>query len=112
MNTAANSDVSMNGPERKENPTPCSLQEASLLGTATSNASETNCSTGPKCLGSEDPERLDKDVAASEDEGVQRAANDVSEKVAARLDISGNEINRTNSTELQVDTVMSSLSLS
>ncbi|CAI5780355.1 Uncharacterized protein PODLI_1B041176 [Podarcis lilfordi] len=101
LNTTANSDVSMNGPERKENPTPCSLQEASLLGTATSNASETNCSTGPKCLGSEDLERLDKDVAASEDEGVQRAANDVSEKVAARLDISGNEINRTNSTELQ-----------
>ncbi|XP_061442098.1 RELT-like protein 2 [Rhineura floridana] len=111
LNTTANSDVSMNESERKQNPKASSLQEAGLLSTGTSNTSETNYSAGPKCLGSEaleELERLEKVVDASGDEGVQRAANEVSEnkgsqvlQVGSRLAASGNQINRTRSLELQ-----------
>ncbi|KAJ7338031.1 hypothetical protein JRQ81_010557 [Phrynocephalus forsythii] len=50
LNVTSNSDVPMNGPERKEHSKESLLQPAGLLGTVTGRISETNCSTQTKAI--------------------------------------------------------------
>ncbi|XP_062986122.1 RELT-like protein 2 [Elgaria multicarinata webbii] len=111
LTVAANSDVSLNGPEKKEFLKASSLQETGLLVPATSYTFQTNCSAGPKSLWSEDleeMERLNKKGDLSENGCIQRAADEVSEnkgsqvlQIGSRLDLSGNDISRTSNIDLQ-----------
>uniref|UniRef100_A0A6J0U9G1 RELT-like protein 2 isoform X1 n=2 Tax=Pogona vitticeps TaxID=103695 RepID=A0A6J0U9G1_9SAUR len=110
-NVTADSEVSMNGPERKEYSKASLLQPAGLLGTVTGCTSETNCSAQPKSLCSEDlkkVERLDKTPDTCEDEGIEKGASEISEnkgnqvfQPGSKLDISGTAITQTSNKEIQ-----------
>ncbi|KAL8194409.1 UNVERIFIED_CONTAM: hypothetical protein K2H54_016877 [Gekko kuhli] len=111
LNAAASLDVPKNGLERKNHPKRGSLQEIDLLGTATGNACGQKLLCPTELFVSEvldKTERLATKAPPSENEGVQRAANNISGNERSQvlrggssLDLSGNEVNRKQNTDQQ-----------
>ncbi|XP_053106241.1 RELT-like protein 2 isoform X2 [Hemicordylus capensis] len=108
LNETTNSDVPMSDPERKEHLNTGSLQEMSLLGTTISITSDQKLLDLEEQLVSEDLEETKRlNMKADHSDGnIQRAANKISESErsqvlqgGSRLDLSGNVISRTKSTE-------------
>lgn len=116
LNVAANLDVPKNRLGRKNHPKTGSLQEINLLGTATSNTYDQKFLSPARLFVSEDLDktgRLAKKTHPSENEGVQRAANDISGNERSQvlqggssLDLSGNEASRTQNQEQQVGMII------
>ncbi|XP_044298894.1 RELT-like protein 2 [Varanus komodoensis] len=106
LDVAANSDVRVDGPEKKECPEGSAWEEAGLRDPATRNGSQTSPCTGPKRPG--ETERLNTAAEPSEKESTPRAAEEGSESkgspllhAGSRLDLSRKDITRTSSTESQ-----------
>ncbi|XP_048371634.1 RELT-like protein 2 [Sphaerodactylus townsendi] len=114
LNVTTNLDVPKNGLERIKRSKTGSLQEVDLLGTATNNTRDPKFLCPAEMFGSEDlgeTERLAKQPHPSENEGVHKAAKDISgnEKIQilqgrSNIDLSGNEINRTQEQQEQSST--------
>lgn len=111
LNVAANLDVTKNGLERKNHPNTGSRQEIDLLGTATSNTCDQKFLCPAEMFVSEDldeMERQAKNAHPSDNEGVQRATNDISRNDRSQglqggssPGLSGKEVNRAQNIEQQ-----------
>lgn len=116
LNVAANLDVAKNGLERKNHSNTGSRQEIDLLGTATSNTCDQKFLCPAERFVSEDlgeMERQAKNAHPSDNEGVQRATNDISRNDRSQglqggssPGLSGKEVNRAQNIEQQVNIII------